>query len=145
MTKKSAKTGQWQQLSPKTRKIVTISSAVTVFLGTIISINKAAPIMEPWAPAHRMYVRDYADGIKNELQTADTGNSYILRDLQIEQAEGKRDAAKNDITKWNLELAKTKDPSTRALIDKTIIDLNANYEKLQEQIRTLTKMRAALH
>ena len=72
--------------------------AVFVFIGALGGAIAAVPKIEPFAPAHRAYVRE---------QVAEEKTMQILRDVQIEQAEGKRDATINDLAKWTLEYSKT--------------------------------------
>ena len=136
---------RWGKLPPHVRRAAVWAGAITTITGAIVGMSRALPVVEPYWPAHRMYVRDRVDFARDEFKATENSNTLILRDLQIEQAEGKRDAVKNDLAKWAVELNKTQDPQTRQLIEKTINEQNATYERLQEQLRSLNKLRALVH
>lgn len=136
---------RWNKQPPHIKKLLLWCSALTIITGAIVSTDKAAPIVEPYWFAHRLYVRNSVESVRSEFKATENGNTIILRDVQIEQAEGKRDAVKNDLAKWAVELTKTQDPTTRQLIEKTISEQTATYERLQEQLRSLLKMRAIAH
>jgi hypothetical protein len=94
-----------------------------------------------WKPASVQYVDGRAENIIQLAQNAAKENQSILRDLQVEAAEGKRDATSNDIAKWQLELSKAHDDTGKSLIQQQINTLNATKQKLESQIGTLNRLR----
>ena len=120
-------------------------------LGLIIALGGAIKVtpdiynaIEPIWYASRAYARDLQSVTIKEAQSIGERNNVILRDLQIEQAEGKRDAAANDIAKWNVELAKAEKQNDAALAYKirdAISKLTSIHDRLDAQIKTLNKLR----
>lgn len=130
------------------KRIKTIVWAVGIFTtlcGGIIAADKTWPIVEPKLPVGGEYVRQVAQleaqAVKNELLPVLQDMLKSQRDSQVETAEGKLDAAVQNKKKWNLELSKTQDPTTRDMIDKDISDLDRTIKKLNDQIDTLNKLR----
>ena len=76
------------------------------------------------------------------LQLAFDGTSSAVRDLQIEQAEGKLSAVKNDQVKWELELKRTQNAASRGLIQKQMLDLELTRGRLEQQLKTLNEIRS---
>lgn len=124
------------------RKIAWAAGIVATISGGIVGYAKAWPEIEPWWWASRGFVYSQVDSARSQFKQAQDSTAAILRDLQIEQAEGKRDAAKEAKAKWGVELNKTADPITREMIDRHINELEASVGKLDSQIRTLNRMRA---
>lgn len=62
-----------------------------------------------------------------------------LSAIQLDLANGKREATVNDLAKWQLELNKTKDPSSLEIINKQLQLLQATKHRLDRQIETLEK------
>lgn len=107
-----------------------VIAAVIATLGGLPAAWAGANLLEPVVPAHRGYVRTVMEPVLS-----------AVRDSQIEQAEGKRDAAKEAKTKWLLERSKTKDSTTIDMIDHHIGELDVTIDKLNAQIKTLSRLR----
>ena len=127
--------------TPLRKRLTVALSFVSLLAGTIVAVAKALPVVEPYAPAHRAYVREQHDDTVQIAQSAAKENQAILRDLQVEAAEGKLAATTNDLAKWNLELNKAADESTKDIIRRQINTLEATKRKLEAQINTLNRIR----
>lgn len=123
------------------RKLITGITAIFAFVAAIGGAVKAWPDLEPGMPALRHYVRSEVTDAERRVKIAQEGTVRILRDLQIEQAEGKRDRIENDIAKWALERGKTQDPGTAAMIDEELRRSVQTKQRIDRQIETLTRMR----
>lgn len=109
--------------------------------GAIVGIASAWPILEPYMAAHRAYVRAVAMGLTDTYQAAQSDSRRVIRDLQLETAEGKRDSASDSIIKWTVELRKSNDETTKSMIQGQIDQLLMTKRRLNEQIDTLNKTR----
>ena len=118
--------------TPLRKRLTMMLSFLSLLAGTIVAVSKAAPVAEPYFPAHRAYVRE---------QVAEEKTMQILRDLQVENAEGKLAVTTNDIAKWSLEYAKSADESTKDIIRRQINTLDAMRHKLEAQINVLNRIR----
>ena len=128
--------------STSTRKTITSIAAVVVAItGMITGVHAAWPIVEPLLPAHRAYARDLTEHVTQVAETYANKNAAILRDVQIEQAEGKQEAVSSELFKWQLELSKTADENIKPLIQEQIRRLNNTKEKLNDQIKTLNAVK----
>lgn len=108
-----------------------VLTGVALVFTSVGAISKNWEAVEPNFLATRGFVR-YAQ----QSQTS------ILRDLQIESAEGKRSQAANSVANWRLEKLKTHDPVTQGLIDQQITNQEAEVERLSDQLRTLNRLKA---
>lgn len=117
-----------------------ITGAV-VFLAGLPGAWAGANFLEPALPAHRGYVRDQTEEVKKEIKTTEDTTVGILRDLQIETAEGKRDNAANAIAKFQLDLDSEKAPQRKLEIGETLRGLQNTKDKLDAQIKTLNRLR----
>lgn len=108
-----------------------VLTGVALVFTSVGAISKNWDVVEPNFLATRGFVR-YAQ----QSQTS------ILRDLQIESAEGKRSQAANSVANWRLEKLKTHDPVTQGLIDQQIVNQEAEVERLSDQLRTLNRLKA---
>ena len=116
------------------RSIASVVGGLILLLTLIKSVNDNSETIEAhFIPASHSFVR-------SEIHLAGDGTTKILRDLQTETAEGKRDAAKEAKSKWSLELEKATDPTTKDLIRGHMNDLDATIDRLNAQIRTLNRL-----
>lgn len=127
----------WDRLL-RTGKIAGVVVAIT---GAIVGVATAWPLIEPYMAAHRAYVRAVAMGLTDSYQAAQSDSRRVIRDLQIEQAEGKRDSATDAIVKWTIEIRKSNDETTKSMIQGQIDQLLMTKRRLNEQIDTLNKTR----
>ena len=127
------------------KRTMALVGAAGVIAAAIISVNQASPIIEPYWPATHGFVREIAEAVKVHLVGEQTQTNKILRALQIEQAEGKLDATKDSITKWNLERSKTTDAVTQSMIDLHLKDLQNSAGRLSDQLNSLKKLRDEGH
>jgi hypothetical protein len=98
---------------------------------------------DPWQPARHAFVYDKVGIVDKKAETIGTQNQSILRDLQIDTANGKRTATINDIKKWQLELEKPGvDQTLKGFIQQQIDALTATRDKLDAQLRTLTEIKS---
>jgi hypothetical protein len=90
-------------------------------------------------------VASYVDGrvdIKiGPMRFAFDTTSTAVRDLQIENAQGKLEATNNAMVNWQVELKKTKEQTTRELINRQMRELEVTRGRLEEQVRTLNAIR----
>jgi prefoldin subunit 5 len=93
--------------------------------------------------ARHVYVNGRVDTVAKKAETLGEQNQNILRDLQIDTANGKRTATINDIKKWQLELDKPGvDQTLKGFIQQQIDALSATKDKLDAQLRTLTEIKS---
>lgn len=119
-----------------------IAGVVGAITAAIIGVATAWPLIEPYVAAHRGYVRHVAAEIGDKNELAQHQNRKVIRDLQIEQADGKRDQIEEAIFKWEIELAKITDEQARFLINSRIRELQNTKSKLENQIETLNKAKS---
>lgn len=114
-----------------------VLAGVAILFTSVGAISKNWDAVEPNFLTTRGFVRDL-------VRTAQAQNSVlpVIRDLQIESAEGKRSQANNAAANWKLERSKTQDPVTQRLIDQQISNQEAEVERLTEQLRTLNRLKA---
>ena len=128
--------------STGTRKAITsTAAAIAAVAGAITGVNAAWPMVEPLLPAHRAYARDLSGHVEKIAESYANKNAIILRDVQVEQAEGKRDAVDGEIFKWTIELNKASDESVKPLISEQIRRLSVAKDKLNDQIKTLNAIK----
>lgn len=145
-TKKSAKRKNSLHIfNGKTKMILWAAGAVVTITGAVVGINNALPVLEPYAPATHSFTRELTDGLDKRLSMAQSSTDYILRDIQLEQAQGKSDANADSIVKWKLERAKSQDPVTQSMIDTHIHDLGVLADRLDSQVKTLKDLKAKQH
>lgn len=113
------------------------SPAVKVCSGLAIVFGLIVAIPQTWSTVASP-IHSYVDGrVDMKIGTLPT----TVRDLQLEAAEGKLTATKNDQVKWEVELRKTKDQVTRDLINKQMRELENTRGRLEQQIKTLNAIR----
>lgn len=79
-----------------------------------------------WKPASVRYVDD---------------KTAPIRDLQIETAEGKRDAARNKAYEWQDKMESTTDQEKKVLYRDRMREQIDSQHRLDDQIRTLRRIR----
>lgn len=150
------KSSTWSRLPWPIRYALPWVTAATAFIVLVINLDKASPIWDRWQFASHEWVVHKVDKAKDDikkdiennsrdLKNTIDGTNYILRDMQIEQAQGKLDANNDAMTKWKVELGKTQDEQTRSMIEGTIRDLNLRVRALNAQLNDLTSARARAH
>ena len=118
------------------RKAIT---SITVTASCITAVAAAAPTVEPFVPAHRAYVRYETEEFTSKLKLAQTEVQRTLMNIQKEQADGKKEAAENDLFKARLELGKATDDQTKQFIGEQVHKLESTIRKLDSQIDTLSR------
>src|SRR3974390_801247 len=116
------------------RRALTIGTAIFAFIAALGGAIHASGDIEPYAPAHREYVRE----------TVKIADERVLKkqlDIQLEQAQGKREWVEDALTNWQLRLSTTTDLSAKFMMEQRILNLNETLEKLNKQIETLHKER----
>jgi hypothetical protein len=122
----------------KYKKAITGITAIVIGItSSIIGVHNAAPVVEPWWFAHRLYVRDTSTSIKQELEKKETETLKAVNELQLDFARGKRDEAENNIAKWQNELSKP--DSNKDLVGQQLRSLQDTKSELERQIRTLQR------
>ena len=111
-------------------KIVAIGGAIIAIGGSIA----AAPRIEPYIAAHRGYVRD-------RIELAQSGVLPVLRDVQIEINEGKREAAQREKRALMKELEVAKDIAHKNRIENDIAREQLTIDRLNSQIETIRKLK----
>lgn len=102
-----------------------VTSAV-LFFSFVTGAAAAWPHVEPWLAAHRGYVRF----VVNE-------NKEVLRDVQLDLANQKRESVEDSKSKWQLELSKAATEQARDLIQQRLRELERIHERLNSQIRSI--------
>lgn len=100
---------------------------LTALLGLFVAMGSAAATWDSfgwWKPASVWYVNEKVKPLSS---------------IQLDLANGKREATVNDLAKWQLELTKTKDPSSLEIINKQLHLLQATKNKLDKQIEVLER------
>ena len=100
---------------------------LTAIFGLFAAMGGAAAAWDNfgwWKPASVWYVNERVKPLSS---------------IQLDLANGKREATVNDLAKWQLELTKTKDPSSLEIINKQLHLLQATKNKLDKQIEALEK------
>jgi len=124
------------------RKFVTSAvAAIGVLAGTITGVHSAWPIVDEWVPTSHGYARELHKDVVRIAEEYSNKNAAILRDVQIEQAEGKQEAVSSELFKWQIELNKTADENVKPLIQEQIRRLNTTKDRLDAQIRTLNAVK----
>ena len=124
--------------STKTRKTITLGCGfIAAVCSAIVGLAKAAPIVEPYWPASHQYVMEIADKKADKDSTLKVERT--LHHIQVEQAEGKRETAQNDLFKASLEMKKATDDETRQYIQMHINQLQDTKDRLDNQIKSLNK------
>lgn len=123
-----------------------IIAAIATACGVLIGMSGAWHVIEPVTPAFRGYVRDYADEGVKPLRTDTQETKKVLRDLQVESAEGKLSATEDALAKWELERQKLErqkgvPPSSVELIEKQKRELSSSKGKIEDQIRVLRSLK----
>ena len=121
------------------RKAVSIAGLIAAVTGAIVGIAKATPVVEPWWYASRGYVRDVGAENESRIKIAQSKIEKKLDHIQLEQAQGKAEAADNDLFKAGLEYKKAADDQTKEYIQQQINKLTATKERIKSQIETLRK------
>jgi hypothetical protein len=136
----------WSRLPRWVRVVAAWGSVVGIVAGAIVSANKSWEYVDPYWIATHAYVHDATTSnikpVKSSLDTV----SGTLRDIQYDAAKGKREAAVNDIAKWQLELNKPDNNEVaRNLINERLRNLTDTRDSLDRQIRAIERARAAEH
>ena len=125
----------------KLRKSITlVCGLIAAVTSAVVGVAKAAPIIEPYWFASHSFVREIAD-MKADKESS-VKVERVLHHIQIEQAEGKREAAEADLFKAGLEMKKAADDDTRQYIQQQINRLSATKERLNQQINTLSTIKS---
>lgn len=104
---------------------------LTALFGLFVAMGSAAATWDSfgwWKPASVWYVNEKVKPFSEKLNAA-----------TLDIANGKREATVNDIAKWQLELNKTRDPSSLEIINKQLQLLQATKHRLDRQIEALEK------
>lgn len=130
----------WSTWKRKAATIAVVTGLITGITGSIIGISNAAPIVEPWWYASRGWVRVQQTIADQKSADANEKTVRILRGIQIDGANGKREATEGDIFKWEQELKKAVDDDSREKIAGQLRKLHDTKRSLDAQIDTLSKL-----
>lgn len=130
------------RLLPPWGKVTAVTGIVIGLTGSVGGIKATWPVLRLALPALVFYIDSTLEDARGEFKNTQNTTLSVLRDLQIETAEGKRDVAATSIDRFQLDLNKAKDDSEKLNINKTIRDLQNTKDKLDAQIKTLNKLRA---
>ena len=140
--------------STGTRKTITsIAAMIAAMFGAYSAIKANANDIEYVIPAHRGFVRVAAEEILAKHAKEDEERAKLLSEqtkkvqrvlyhVQIEQADGKREAVENDLFKAQLEMKKAEkvgDSDTAQFVQQQVIKLQETKSKLDRQIDTLSR------
>lgn len=123
-------------------KITTLTGIIIGATGAAGSIKASWSVMRYGVPANLVYVDGSVEEVEGRIRIAQQSNASILRDLQIETAEGKKESAVQNKAKWQVERSKTKDPATLNLIDQQLNDLDRTISRLDNQIRVIEQLKS---
>lgn len=112
----------WRHLSAVTK----LAAMLSAIAGAIVSVAAAWPLVEPYAPAHRGFVVEQVGDVRT-----------TTNELLIWKAEDTKNKIRSDSSGWNIQLQKEQDPTTRALIQQRIEQLNTEQEQVDQRIKKL--------
>lgn len=131
---------RWENSSWLTRfVIVWLIPAGSVVIAAVSNISTLANAYEAWdaagfpTVAMRNYVRERVQPVQVTLGQT----TQQVKDLQLDIALGKRESYDNEKAKWQLELNKAQDDTTRSLALQQIERINRTNEAINEQIKAL--------
>ena len=119
--------------------------AISIIIGAIVLVlGGVKAIAETWdtLEAHVAYTTHWF--VRNEVKMAQNEQKAILRDLQIDRANDKRERASNELNQWMLEKTKPgylTDMATKSIIDHSINEKQSTIEKLDQQLRALNRQK----
>jgi hypothetical protein len=120
------------------RKAVTSTAALVAGVATAIT---AVPPAWSALGLPEFASKSFVDGRIEPFKIAEGDTQNILRELQIEVAEGKKERADDSISSWRLQLDRAGDAESRSIIERQIQELQDTKAKLDEQIKTLRSLK----
>lgn len=118
--------GSVRQWIAQTHWAIKFALPVLLFIGAMGSAAATWDKFGWWKPASIQYVDEKTNPI---------------RDLQIENAEGKRDATEENIFKWTDRMKEATDPDRIREYRDRIRELEIVKRKQDDQIKTLNRLR----
>ena len=128
---------------PPWGKLGIVTGIVAGVSGSVTGGRAAWPIVKMGLPAPIVYVDSSLEEVEGRIRMAQQTSTSILRDLQVETAEGKKESAVQNKAKWQVERSKIQDPATLGLIDQQLNDLDKTISRLDNQIRVIEKLKAS--
>jgi hypothetical protein len=129
---------RWTHWITDRSPVVLWAGGLTMIFGLIVAIP--ATFGTIMMPVHGL-IDGRVDIKFGPLQYAFEGTNSVVRDLQIEAAEGKLANNRDSYVKWEIELRKTRDPSSREIIQRQMRELELTRGGLEQQLRTLRELR----
>jgi hypothetical protein len=136
----------WTRLPRWVRIVASWGTVVGIVAGAIVSGVKSWEYIEPWWVATHAYVNEKVEDTVKPIHNGQVQTNFVLRDIQLDAAKGKLEAAVNDLAKWQLELAKPDTPEiAKNLINDRLRNLTDTRENLNRQIRSIEREKATQH
>ena len=132
---------RWRRMPPW-GKVGVVTGVVVGLSGSVTGVRAAWPVVKMWMPAPIVYVDGSIEEAEGRIRMAQQTNTSILRDLQLETAEGKKESAAQNKAKWQVERSKIQDPATLGLIDQQLNELDKTISRINSQIRVIEKLKA---
>ena len=132
------------------RIVVSASGVIIPVTGSIYGISQAAPVLEPWAWTSHAYARTLVAQIDQKATTATTqvdqkttaaieDQKKILRAIQLDGANGKREASLGRLAQFKIALAQAPTDGAKDAINFAIQQEQNTLDALDQQIKSLKK------
>ncbi len=121
-----------------------LRKAITSTAGLIAAIAAAITAVPPaWSALGlpEFASKTFVDARIEPIKVAQADTQKILRDLQIDVAEGKKERTDDSIANWKLQLGRATDAQDRSMIERHLQELEDTRTKLEDQIKTLRSLR----
>ena len=117
----------------RTPKIVKYIGYVGTVAGTIYALSQAAPVAEPFAPAHHAWVKEFVHESTDPL-------FHRVVEIQIAQNDGRRERLLNEAAQRELELQSEQAkqlPQYRALVQSRVDRIKTELSTIDKQNESL--------
>lgn len=126
-------------------KVVNLAARWKIILGCVAAFGGAVaamPVVEPYFPAHRQFVRDGETTILTSLNNLSHQFEDARRETQIDAARKAISEARQSKAKWVLEYNRLDaSSSTKGLAEQQITDIDNNIQALTDQLRSLQRLK----
>jgi septal ring factor EnvC (AmiA/AmiB activator) len=120
------------------RKTVTSTAALIAGVATAIT---AVPPAWSALGLPEIASKSFVDGRIEPVKVAESDTQSILRELQIEVAEGKKERTEDSISRWQLQHDRAEDTEGRSIIERQLQELQDTKTRLDDQIKTLRSLK----
>jgi hypothetical protein len=129
---------------PPWARIAAITGIVVGLTGSITGVRASWPVIRYVAPATLVYVDGVVDDVIGKITSSDSKNDRRWLDLQIDTAERSRRDETRSLNVLKLEQLKPQykaDDASRNIINNAIQNSEDSIHKLDQQLRTLNRLK----